>query len=148
MMKVICIAQTEAQEIHTKFKHPSTPKFGDVLNVTMKVFDYETGEDYYLFREFGYWPGGCMFQAKFFAPEDEDAVPDKFKSNRLDEYARRHAISFGQYLCDNQRQPCKHIDVKDVVPSKSMWWLQSPGGVAVSTEVQYDLFIKSQSAIV
>lgn len=73
-MKVICIAQTEAEEINTGFKHPTTPKFGDVLTVAMKVYHYESKEDYYFFEEFSHWPGGCMFQAKFFSPIEEDEL--------------------------------------------------------------------------
>jgi hypothetical protein len=71
-MKVMCTAQTEASDIHTGFRHASTPKFGDILTVAMKVYHYETKEDYYFFEEFNHWPGGAMFQAKFFTPIEED----------------------------------------------------------------------------
>ena len=80
-MKVMCIAQTQAVEKYTGSKHSSTPKFGDVLTVARKVYDYETKQDYYFFCEFGFWPGGAMFQAKFFTPIKEDEDKTKEASN-------------------------------------------------------------------
>lgn len=67
----MCIAQTDASDVHTGFKHETTPKFGDTLTVVMRLYDYYTQEDYYMFEEFSHWPGGCMFQAKYFIPIEE-----------------------------------------------------------------------------
>lgn len=78
-IKLMCIAQTEAEDLTTGRKHDKTPKFGDILTAIKKVYDYELKEDFYFFEEWGCWPGGAMFQAKFFTPIEEDEIKENFK---------------------------------------------------------------------
>lgn len=70
-MKVMCIAQTAAVNLETGEERHGTPKFGDVLTVSCKVYHYDTKDDYYFFEEYDHYPGGAMFQCKFFVPVED-----------------------------------------------------------------------------